>query len=90
MWTVEFWKATAERVITTFAWTLLSSIGVGYADLGSIPWGPALSSAGVAALLSLLKSVTVNKVTGTGPSLTNSERVSTPADPPGRHERPDA
>jgi hypothetical protein len=88
MWTSSFWRAVAERALSSFAWSLISVIGVGATDLLSVPWQGALSTAGLSALLSVLKSVTVNGVSGRGPSL-STERVSTPGviESRGRHER---
>jgi hypothetical protein len=89
VWSVDFWKALVERAVSSFAWTLISVLGVGVTDLASVRWQGALSAAAVAAILSAAKSLAVNATTKAGPSLA-TERVSTPADRPGRHERPDA
>jgi len=64
MWTASFWKALAERVITAFCVSLISVLFVGaeVLDLRNVRWGEALSIAGGAALLSLLKGI----VAGTG------------------------
>jgi hypothetical protein len=64
VFTVSFWKATAERVVTAFAVSLISVLFVGaeVLDVTQIRWGQALGIAGGAALLSLLKGL----VAGTG------------------------
>jgi hypothetical protein len=89
IWSIEFWKAVAERAITTFCWTMISVIGVGATDLGSVRWQFTLSAAALATLLSVFKSVGVNWATKTGPSLTSAEQIA-PVGTQGRHERPDA
>jgi len=64
MFTASFVKALAERVITAFCVSLISTLFVGaeVLDLRQIDWPTALSIAGGAALLSLLKGV----IAGTG------------------------
>ena len=58
--TSEYWrawlKAAAIRAVKTFAQTLAASIAVS-STLTDAPWIPALSAAGMAALLSLLTSL---------------------------------
>jgi hypothetical protein len=90
VWTVEFWKAVAERAVWTFAQALLGILTIGATGLLSTPWLPTLSAAGVAALVAVLKAITANYVTGNGPSLGSSEHVTIPAvDTHGRHELPE-
>lgn len=55
--TKRFLRETLERAIKTFAQTLVAILGAGAVDLLSVPWGSALSAAGLAALLSVLTSV---------------------------------
>lgn len=59
MFSVAFLKATAERVILVFAYTLATSLFVGgeLLDIRAIRWGEALTMAGAAALAALLKCV---------------------------------
>jgi hypothetical protein len=57
MWSVMFWKATAERAAKTFAQAFLSALGVAVVNLASIGWLQALSLAGFATLLSVLSSL---------------------------------
>lgn len=66
-----FWKAAAERAIKTFAQSLVAalSIGVGLLDA---PWVAALSTAAMAAVMSILTSM-ASAGSGGGPSLTNAE-----------------
>ncbi|MGH2394679.1 MAG: holin [Candidatus Limnocylindria bacterium] len=57
MFTYRFWQLASERAIKTFAQSLvaiLSATGVG---LLTAPWSTALSTAGMAALLSMLTSM---------------------------------
>lgn len=76
LWRKNFWVATAERAIKTFAQTaaallvgdnVLGLVGVSWVDVGSV--------AGLAALVSVLTSVGSNAATGDGPSATHSEVV---------------
>lgn len=69
MWTVDFWKATAERVISTFAQSLLAVLTVTSPE--GVDWGLSLKAAGVAALVSLLKCVAAAGIGNAGPSLAN-------------------
>lgn len=57
MWTVAFWKGAAERAIKTFCQALVAIIGINGLTLLTVPWGSALATAGLAALLSVLTSV---------------------------------
>jgi len=86
MWSLSFWKALAERVITAFCVSLISVLFVGaeVLDLRNVRWGEALSIAAGAALLSLLKGI----VAGTGvigprgsPSLVRDPAAANPTAP---------
>lgn len=77
MWTATFWKATAERAISTTAQAAVAAIGVTAAEGGSvgvhhIDWGLALSIAALAGILSILKAIGAGAVTGT-PSIGHAE-----------------
>lgn len=65
MWTSTFWKDLAERLVKTFAQTLLGGAGLG------MPWLQALNVALLAAVLSLLSSL-VSGFVKTGPVATAS------------------
>lgn len=75
MFTIGFLKAMFERAIKTFAEALAAILVadpiVGLVD---VAWGDALSVSGLAALVSVLLSI-ASSATGSGPSLTNSERL---------------
>lgn len=58
MSTHQFWMRTFERAVKTFAQSLLAILGVSGVGLLNAPWITALSTAGMAALLSVLMSVT--------------------------------
>lgn len=73
MWTADFWRATAERALKTFAQTLVALLAAGKLDLIHAPWIDSLSAAGMATLLSVLTSVASGAATGGSPSLTNAE-----------------
>lgn len=89
MWTTEFWKAVAERAVSTFAQTLMGVLGVGATSLLSVDWQAALSTAALAAVLSVLKSLIASKVGNGGPSF-GPEQLTHEPEKHGRHERPDA
>jgi hypothetical protein len=68
MFTLAFWKAAGERAVKTFAQTLLAALLAAH-TLTDAPWVPALSAAGLAAVLSVLTSLISSKVGDAGPSL---------------------
>ena len=53
----EWFPAALERAIKTFAQTFLATIGSGAITLGEVNWGMVLSSAALAAILSIATSV---------------------------------
>lgn len=69
MWSAAFWKATAERVISSAAGGMLA----GWAVASSLP--AALTAGGIAAAVSLLKALIAAGTGDGGPSLTNSEKL---------------
>lgn len=52
-----FIKDLAERCVKTFAQSLVAAIGTTSVALGDVDWGLALSTAGLATLLSVLTSI---------------------------------
>lgn len=64
MWTVTFWKDTAERAIATAAQTLAALLGVDALNLLAVSWPALLSAAGAAALLSVLKALAAATLVG--------------------------
>lgn len=61
-----FWRGAAERAVKTFAQALIAVLGADGFGLLNAPWLTALSTAGMAALLSVLTSVaTADTVAGT-------------------------
>lgn len=75
IWSRAFWAAASERAIWTFAQSALATIGVGAVGFGDVNWIAVASVGGVAAVVSVLKSIVVNAATGDGPSTTNSEQI---------------
>src|SRR5690606_22807942 len=77
IWTAPFWKATAERAIATAAQAVLAFVAVDSVAVNALTldW-PAIGGIALGgALLSVLKSLGANLATGTGPSLSNSEKI---------------
>lgn len=73
MITTAFWQATAERVVRTFAQSLLAVLGAGTFGILDAPWTAALSTAGLAAVLALLTAVSTSGQ-GEGPGLLETVR----------------
>ena len=74
IWSAQFWKATAERAVSTAAQAALAGIGtdlVGVLDMDAVG---ILSLAGGGAILSVLKSVAATAATG-GPSMGGGEAL---------------
>ena len=69
LWTRDFWEATAERAVRTFAQSLLATLGVAGVGVVDADWGQALSVGAMAAVLSVLTSVAASRVDPVGPSL---------------------
>lgn len=74
MWNLAFWKSAAERSIRTAAQVFGGFLVVG-AAISDIDWGYAASVTAVATLASFVLSISVNTVTGTGPSVTAAEQT---------------
>ena len=79
MWTVVFWKATAERVVSTVVQTLIPTVAATRLDL--IDWVTTSWIVAGAGVLSLLKAIVAANVGNSGPSLTSAEKLV--ADAPG-------
>ena len=80
MFTRTFWVFAGERALKTFFQTLVAVLGVGGIGLFQAPWLTALSTAGMAAVVSVLTSLGSAPVGKVGdPSLVNPDpaRVST-------------
>ena len=75
IWTLAFWKATAERAVKAFAYSLLGMLVGGVSDVVEMPWWSATRIALGVAVLSVLGSVGSSVATGNGPSLTNTEKL---------------
>jgi hypothetical protein len=78
MFTVPFWKATAERAVKTFAQSFGAFIVLGTTGLLDLDWATAASISGAATLLSVLTSV-ASSSSGSGPSW-GTERLPKKAD----------
>jgi hypothetical protein len=58
MFSYLFWRYAFERAVKTFAQTLLALFSAGGIGLFNIPWDSSLSAASMAAILSVLTSMT--------------------------------
>lgn len=75
IWTSAFWKAVAERAISTVAQVAVGMLTATTVPGTSTPWQALGVAIAVAALLSVLKSLIVNQATGTGPSAVSAETI---------------
>jgi Putative lactococcus lactis phage r1t holin len=57
MFTYHFWRLAIERAVKTFAQSLLAILSASGVGLFTVPWIAALSTAGLATVLSVLTSV---------------------------------
>ena len=73
MWTKDFWKATAERVIATFFQAILGT-GI-LVTATKQEWWYALTSSLLIAFFALCKCIIASRVGNDGPSLTSIESV---------------
>jgi len=62
MWTLDFWRSSAERALRTLAQVLLSMIVVGETGFLEVDWMQAFSVAGLAAVASVLMSIVATGV----------------------------
>jgi len=75
MFTLAFWRATAERVVASFVGAVLAVLGGNAFDVTALDWGQILKVGAGAALVSLLKAMLAATATGGGPSFTNAETL---------------
>ena len=76
LWTRQFWVATAERVIRTFAQAMLSFLGADAFNIVEVTWGEALGISAGAAFIALLTSIVASGVNQKGaPSFVRAENV---------------
>ena len=57
MFTYQFWQLAIERAVKTFAQSLLAIFSATGVGLLTVPWAASLSTAGIAAVLSVLTSI---------------------------------
>lgn len=70
-----FWKAALERALNTFLQFLVGVWGVNGITSADLDWGQTLAGAGIAAGVSVIKSLIVATATDGGPSIGNVETV---------------
>ena len=80
-----FWDAALERGLATFAQTAVAFLTASQLGLFEAPWRAAVSTAAMALVLSVLKSIATTVTTGGGPSLTNAELIAAAEDYVPRH-----
>lgn len=77
MFTLAFWKATAERAISTAAQSALLVLGADQINVVSVEWPAVLGFAAGGAVLTVLKSLLVGASDG-NPSTINAEKLAIP------------
>ena len=80
MFTLAFWRATLERVLSSVAGGALAALGSDALGVFDVDFGKVASVALLAGLVSLLKAIVVGKATDGGPSIGNTETLN-PAAP---------
>jgi hypothetical protein len=78
MWDLAFWKATAQRVVRSFAASLVAFITAAQTDVISTDWENGFAVAGMAAVVTLLLSLAGGATNGSGPSFGAIETTNTP------------
>lgn len=78
LWSATFWRAVTERTVKAFATSLVALLTADGTGLIDSAWGPRLSAAGMAALLSLLISIGSGALSNGSPSLVSAEVLSEP------------
>lgn len=81
IWTKDFWKATAERAISTAAQSGLAVYGMDAVNVLSTDWRGVLGTAAGGAVLAVLKALAASRVGDSGPSLTGAEALAGPVAP---------
>lgn len=81
MTTIAFWKATAERMVRTFAQAVLGVVGAGQLGILDVDWGEAVSVGALAAVLSLLTAIVTAGVGPAGPGVTETTTGRAPLGP---------
>lgn len=80
IWSLAFWKASAERAIRTAAQVAIVTAGADQLDVRTADWSEIAAMSLGGAILSVLMSIGADAWTGTGPSVTNAEVI--PDEPP--------
>ena len=75
IWTADFWKSTAERVIRTFAQAFAAAFVADATGIIGANWEAIISISGGAALVALMTCIAANITTHEGPGFTKSENL---------------
>lgn len=78
MLTSDFWKATFERMVRTFAQAVLATAGAGGLGVLDVDWGQAASVGGLASVLALLTAIATSGAGRPGPGITETSAPSGP------------
>lgn len=75
MWSLDFWKASAERAISTGAQSALVLMGTDITGYLALEWDKIAVISGISAIASLIKSVAVAGASDGSPSLGSFEKL---------------
>lgn len=75
MWTLAFWKATAERAVSTAAQSAILVFGADQINALEADWSTVGGFALGGAVLAVCKALAVNAATGNGPGATDAETL---------------
>lgn len=78
IWTGAFWKATAERAVSTAAQSAVLVIAADQFNALTFDWVTLGGFAAGGAALSVLKSLVTNAATGNGPAVASTETLNIP------------
>lgn len=74
IWSKKFWRATAERSVSTFGESFAGyMLASGATDVVHLNWGGAGATAAFATVLAVAKALAASQVGSSGPSLTDAE-----------------
>ena len=79
MFTMMFWRATAERCLSTVAQAAVAALAAGATGVLDADWQAVASVAGMAGILSVLKAIGAATIgSGDGPGIGHAETTTAP------------